>query len=101
MPNWPRKKNNTTDFPLPSTSENLNDQDNKPHYSSMKNGTLPTYREWKNKTLKKSTTISHDNVINNNKNNDDNISYKNEEDINIETTSENQQNLAENQHFRQ
>ena len=41
-----KKKQSNNDFPLSSTHEN------RPPYSSMKNSSLPTYREWKNKTLK-------------------------------------------------
>ncbi len=103
-----RKKNNTNDFPLPSTSNSLNDHNNNvPQYSSMKNGSLPTYREWKNKTLKKTTTITPMDNINNNENTfnentfNENTFNENSEDINIGLSTENKLDLAENTHSRQ
>ena len=42
----------SSDFPLKSLNDIKNN--NAPQYGCMKNGSLPTYREWKNKTLKKS-----------------------------------------------
>jgi hypothetical protein len=52
------KKNNTDKFPLTlannSNTSNTKNND-QPPFSCLKNSTLPTYREWKNKTLKQST----------------------------------------------
>jgi hypothetical protein len=46
-----KREKPSSHFPLPSLN-NIK-ENNKPEYGCMKNGSLPTYREWKNKTLKK------------------------------------------------
>jgi len=87
-----KKKQPNNDFPLSSTDEN------RPPYSSMKNSSLPTYREWKNKTLKNNNndyedTIHIDPIIEKHNSNDlkkinsqnitinENISNKNDIDL--------------------
>ena len=46
-----KREKPSSDFPLESLNNIKNN--NAPQYGCMKNGSLPTYREWKNKTLKK------------------------------------------------
>ena len=46
-----KREKPSSHFPLPSLN-NIK-ENNKPEYGCMKNGYLPTYREWKNKTVKK------------------------------------------------
>lgn len=96
-----KKNNSTSDFPLPSTNDNLiNNDQNKPTYGCMKNGSLPTYREWKNKTLKKSTIVSNPININIDENRSyDNIDHKVEnfrEEDKIDRESEYKEYLEEN-----
>ena len=53
-----KKQNSTETFPLTlakNTEEFESSSEKKPQYSCLKNGSLPTFREWKNKTLKKSS----------------------------------------------
>ena len=56
-----KKQNSTETFPLTlakNTEESEPSSEKIPHYSCLKNGSLPTFREWKNKTLKKSSEPS-------------------------------------------
>lgn len=70
-----QKKSTTDNFPL--TLEKQTEEFTKvplqksPPYSCLKNSSLPTYREWKNKTLKKSSDNSYNNEININTDNFD------------------------------
>ena len=86
-----KREKPSSDFPL----ESLNDIKNKnaPQYGCMKNGSLPTYREWKNKTLKK--------PIENRET--DNRETDNRETDNRETDnreSENRENLEKNKPYK-
>ena len=77
----------SSDFPLKSLNDIKNN--NAPQYGCMKNGSLPTYREWKNKTLKKSIENRET----------DNRDTDNRETENRETEnreSENRDNLEKN-----
>ena len=55
-----KKDENNFPVSLGNSDQNKN-LSNNPHYSCLKNGNLPTYREWKNKTLKKSLDESSNN----------------------------------------
>ena len=86
-----KREKPSSDFPL----ESLNDikNNNVPQYGCMKNGSLPTYREWKNKTLKK--------PIENRET--DNRETDNRETDNRETDnreSENRENLEKNKPYK-
>ena len=58
--NKKKQSNSQDDFPLTLSKDDtfIHDAKISPPYSCLKNSTLPTYREWKNKTLKNSTDIS-------------------------------------------
>ena len=58
--NKKKQSKSQDNFPLTLSKDDTFIQNAKisPPYSCLKNSTLPTYREWRNKTLKKSTDIS-------------------------------------------
>ena len=61
--NKKKQKNNEDSFPLSlaSNKEDIVPSQSAPPYSCLKNSSLPTFREWKNKTLKKSADEKSDN----------------------------------------
>jgi len=87
----------TDNFPLTITNSNtIQDTSNdKPLYSSMKNGSLPTYREWKNKTLKKQLDFSNTNDVAETNVAETNIAETNIAETNIAETNVAETNIAE------
>ena len=77
-----KKDENNFPVSLGNSDQNKN-LSNNPHYSCLKNGNLPTYREWKNKTLKKSLDESSNNFSDEPSNNFSDESSNNFSDENI------------------
>ena len=86
------KKQSNNNFPLSSTHEN------QPPYSSMKNSSLPTYREWKNKTLKNNNNdlkkINSQNITINENMSNENISNENISNKNMSNKNMSNENMS-------